>query len=621
MRKKKILLPALVFVFVCSSALSLLAQDGDQTFYGNFKMGYRYVDSSGANTKYKEDLNLDTGVRLFDFSLHYTPTEQFRNLFDRIDVNIYNFGGDPFEAMRMSIQKFGKYKFQYDRRKSTYFYDDRQEVSGGALFDHHTFNFDRIADSALFEISFGKKVDFYVNYDRFTKKGNSVTTLDINRIEFELDKPIEEESDMLALGLNFNLKRYSFVLEERIHEYENTNSLFLPGYADGGAGARYPSFLNLYFLSQPYDFQTNTHTFKFNGRPLDSLLIKFSAQYSDMDMNLTHSEEADGIDYVGAPYVVDLSGTGSFSRKIGLYDLDLTYLLSNKVAVVASARYHDFEQDGTMTVDGSDESAALSYDTQGIEAGLQYQFNPKLALTLGYQFEIRDLQGTETVTNETESLRSGFFGNLKWNIRQGFRLTFDYQRGYFDGPYTLISPTLFDRFRTTIKYSVQQFDFSGSYLLTMSECEIPSELWESDTNQLMFRAGYNTDKFKLFAGYSLIDVDSKTDRDIYYPPDWSGPEGTFPWSVHYEGKSNLIDAMLKLKLGTNWKLGAYANIYSNKGSWEISRTTAKAYLEYAFDNGFNAQIGYRFVDFKEKASGLNDYKANIFEISFGYSWE
>ena len=107
MRKKKILLPALVFVFVCSSAFSLLAQDGDQTFYGNFKMGYRFVDTSGADTKYKEDLNLDTGVRLFDFSLHYTPTEQFRSLFDRIDVNIYNFGGDPFETMRLSIQKFG----------------------------------------------------------------------------------------------------------------------------------------------------------------------------------------------------------------------------------------------------------------------------------------------------------------------------------------------------------------------------------------------------------------------------------------------------------------------------------------------------------------------------------
>jgi hypothetical protein len=79
--------------------------------------------------------------------------------------------------------------------------------------------------------------------------------------------------------------------------------------------------------------------------------------------------------------------------------------------------------------------------------------------------------------------------------------------------------------------------------------------------------------------------------------------------------------LLKLKLGTNWKLGAYTNIYSNKGSWEISRTTAKAYLEYVFDNGFNTQIGYRYVDFKEKASGLNDYTANIFEISFGYSWE
>ncbi|KKM20636.1 hypothetical protein LCGC14_1643510, partial [marine sediment metagenome] len=53
----------------------------------------------------------------------------------------------------------------------------------------------------------------------------------------------------------------------------------------------------------------------------------------------------------------------------------------------------------------------------------------------------------------------------------------------------------------------------------------------------------------------------------------------------------------------------------------ISRTMIKAHVDYTFDNGIIAQLGYRFVDFKEKSSGFNDYKANILEISFGYRWE
>lgn len=620
MRRKKILFPSLLLIFVCSLALSLHAQDSEETFNGNFRIGYRMVDTSGADYKYQEDINLDTGVRLFNFSLHYTPTSKFKNLFDRIDLNVYNFGGDPFETLGLTVQKFGKYKFQYDHKKSTYFYHDLHEVSGGH-FDPLTFNFERIMDSALFEMKFGKFVDFYLNFDRYTKEGDSTPTLDINRIEFELDKPIEEESNELALGLDVHVKRYSLLFEERIHKYENSNTLFLPGYADGGPGARYPSSLNYLYLNQPYDFWTYTHTLKLNARPLDNLLINGSGQISDQDMNLSYSEDSDGIDYAGVPFTESFSGQGTFNRKIQMGDLDLTYLMSNKTAIVAAARYHKFEQDGTLTIDGSSESAELNFETLAFEGGIQYQFNPKLALTLGYRYETRDLEGAETVTHETESLRSGFFGNVRWDFRSSFKLTVDYQRSYFDGPYTLISPTLFDRFRATVKGKIKQFNYSGSYLLTKSESELPSDLWESNKHQLKLRAGYSTEKFKLSAGYSFMDVEHKSDRTIAYPPSWSGPAGTFLWSILYTGESHLIDGSLSLKVGEQWSIGSYANIYSNKGFWEISRTMLKAYVEYVFTNGFATQVGYRYVDFQEKASGFNDYTANIVEVSFGYRWE
>jgi len=76
-----------------------------------------------------------------------------------------------------------------------------------------------------------------------------------------------------------------------------------------------------------------------------------------------------------------------------------------------------------------------------------------------------------------------------------------------------------------------------------------------------------------------------------------------------------------LNLEKNWRIGGYANSYSNKGFWEISRIMLKGYLEYTFNTGLITQLGYRYVDFKEKSSGYNDYKAHIFEISFGYRWK
>jgi opacity protein-like surface antigen len=495
------------------------------------------------------------------------------------------------------------------------------EVNGGGLYDFHSLNFERTMDSGLLKISFSKNIDLYLNFDRFTKKGESITTFDINRVEFEFDKPIEEESREVAVGVDVHLERYSFILEEKIQDYETTNSLFLPGLADGGAGARYPSTLNYFFLNQPYDLKTYTHTFKFSARPFDSLFIAGSAQLSNQDMDLTYSEDSGGLDYLGSSFSYSYSGTGSFERKIKLYDLDVSYLLFNKLAIIGAVRYHDFEQDGSLTIDGVEESAVLNFDTLGFEGGVQYQFSPKIGLTLGYRHEARKLEGLETVTLEEKTKRNGFFENLKWDFSSSFKLTLDHQRGYYNDPFTLISPTGFDRFRLTAKLRVKKLNISSSYLLKTSESEIGDDRWKSTQNRLNLRVGYQLEKVKIFAGYSLNNIEHTGDRTVAYPPSYSGPAGTFDWNISYEGKSSICDASLSFNPKEDWKIGVYANSYANKGFWEISRTMLKAYIDYTFADGLTAQLGYRYVNYNDKSSGSSDYRANILEVSFGYRWK
>lgn len=621
MRNKKIFISILLCAFAFSFVSVFPAEEKDKTFSGNFLFGYRMVGQSGAAYKYKEDINLDDGLRLFSFSLQYVPQDNAKKLFDRLDMNLYNFGGDPFETFGLSVHKNGKYRFQYDRKKSAYFYYDLHKVGGGLLYDYHSFDFERVSDSGFLKVWLGDEGHFYLNFDKFSRKGESITTLDINRIEFEFDKPMSEESKELTVGLDFHMKRLSIVLEEKIQDYENSNSFFLPGYTDGGPNARYPSSLNYFYMNQPYDFKSNTHTLKFNARPLDSLLISGSARLSNLDMNLAYSEEADGVTYLGRLFNTSMSGEGNFDREMKLYDLDITYMMFKKLALVGAVRYHTFDQDGSLTIDGEKESLALAFDTLGFEGGLQYQFSPKFVLTFGYRNETRELEGIETATYEEKTKREGFFGNFKWDLARSFKLTADYQRSTYDEPFTLVSPTGYDRLRITARLSLNQFHISGSYLLKTSKSEVFEDLWESTRNQFTMRAGYHAGKLSFSAGYALIDVEHKGDRTIAYPPSWTGPSGTFLREILYEGKSGLFDASLSFQLREAIKIGGYVNSYVNKGFWQISRTTFKGYLEYLFQKGFIAQLGYRFVDFKEKDSGLNDYKANIVEVSFGYRWE
>ena len=613
--KKRTVIGSAVLLMV--SFLTVSAQE-ENDFYGDFLFGYRYVDTSGALTKYKEDFNLFDGIRLFRFNIHYQP--QNEGLFDRLDVYADNLGGDPFETLSVYIQKFGNYRFRFDRRKSAYFYNDMREA-GGHLYDLHTFDYERVRDSGSLKVALHDSVDLIMDFDRYSKEGESVTTFDINRIEFEFDSPINEEYRNVSIGLQVRLNsRYSFLIQEQVMDYENSSSLFLPGFADGGPEARYPSALKYFHLNQPYAINSNLHALKVNAQPFDNLILQGAVQLRGQDLDLDYSESAAGTNYLNRLFSYSFSGTGSFEREIQLYDFDATYLLMNKLAVLGAVRYHDFEQEGTLAYDGVSETSFLGYSTLGFESGLQYQFSPGIAASAGYRREAREYQGTETVNFEEQTVRSGFYGNLNLRISRLIRVSADYQHGIYDNPFTLISPTDFYRTRITAGLSYEGFSVDASYLRNQTASDILGELWESYTDRVHFRAGYRAGPARVSAGYTLINTVHESERIVSFPPSWYG-SGTFAWDVFYEGRSNLLNASLNYDISEQIKIGAYGNYYDNSGTWELSRTMLNGFIEYMFSNGLVSHFRYRYIDFNEERSSTNNYSADIVEISFGYRWK
>jgi len=102
MRRSKILLLVLLLGFIFSMTFSLSAEEEAKKFKGDLKFGYRFVDTSGAYTKYKEDINLRQGAYLHSFNLSYTPEETLQKFFDRLDINVRNLGIEPFTTLLIS---------------------------------------------------------------------------------------------------------------------------------------------------------------------------------------------------------------------------------------------------------------------------------------------------------------------------------------------------------------------------------------------------------------------------------------------------------------------------------------------------------------------------------------
>ena len=627
MSKKHTKFTILMVALIFSLSLVSMAQDDEESdFKGGFSVGYRTVSTDGQINKYKEDVNLDSGFRLFNMNMHYTPSGALKKIFDRVDLYVYNMGGDPFESFSLSAQKYGKFQFKYDRRKAEYFYADMYEIGGGHLYDMHTFDYVRVMDSGMFKYTLNKNFSLFLNFDRYTREGESTTSLDINRIEFEFDKPVKEKSTRGSLGLDVHFNRFSLLFEETLIDFENTNSYFLPGFEDGGSGTSYPSSLSLFYINQPYDLEGNIHSFKATARPFDNLFLSGAVKMFDQDMTINYWEEAAGTNYLGRDFSYGASGNGSFNRKIDYYDFDLSYLVTSKIAVVGAVRYHSFDQTGTFTAQNAG-NMSIAFDNMGIEAGLQFQASSALALTLGYRTENRKLDNPEgevpeliTVTYEEETRQDGLFGNFVWKPSGAFNMTFDYQRGSTDDPYTLISPATFNRMRFTAKFKVKSFNTTATYLYSKNTNDVTAQDWESSKNQLSLRAGFHTDSLNLFAGISSINVKQNASRTIEYPPSWYGA-GSFPWVIDYEGKSTLLDASLSWKAAEGWNIGGYMNSYKNSGFWEIDRTMLNAYIEHVFTNGLVGNVGYRYVKFAEASAPTNDYSANIIELAFGYRWK
>lgn len=552
-----------------------------------------------------EDYNLDDGPRLFNLHFVYQPAGKMKKLFDRMDFELHNLGGDPFESFGLNIVKYGTYKFKFDRRKSDYFYSDMM-----AGHDFHTFNFQRVNDSGMLKVWLNKNFKFYLDFNRYTKKGNSTTSLDINRDEFEFDKPIDESSGEIAVGLDISLKGFSIVLEEKLLDYKNDFNYFLPGMSMGEATGD-PAVLNYFYMYQPYDLRTWSHTARISAQPTGNLLIKAVGQYSNQDLRLSYSESAAGTTYMGSSFSQIYAGEGEFQRDIAMADLDITYLVSSKFALVAAVRYQKLEQEGEMDVYDTTMPHQFDLETLGLEAGFQYHIKPGCSFTAGVRHQSRDVDSGGHDAGSTE--RTGFFGNVKMRPLKSLSLTGDYQYGSFKDPFTGISPTDFHRARFTARYKGKRCFLNGSYLYKLSKND-EGDGWEGEWSQVNVRTGYYNKTLKFGAGYGLIYSKQSGDRGFVF---YGQPT---VWNILHEGRTNMFDAYIKVFLKKKVALGFYANYYKNDGSWELERLILKPFIRVDIAGGFMGQLAYRYIEFSESMYGYNDYIANIVEVSFGYKW-
>ena len=451
-RKASIL--AAAAVLCAAAALPALAQYDD--FSGGIRIGYRAVDVSGNDNKYREDIDLDDGPRLFELSFHFVPQEgdAAKQMVDRINLDVNNFGGDPFETLSLGVQRFDRFEFRYNRSKSEYFYNDTL----GTLPDLHGFDFERVRDHASLDLDLTKRATFTFGFDRFTKTGNSTTTLDVQRDEFEFDKPIDESLNDYQVGFSYAWNEVTLTVEEQVRDYQNLYEIFLPGQSQG-EDAEDSAVLDFFFLDQPYDYSANTHVARIVATP-GKWIVRGQVMLQDLDLDVSATERSGGTSFGGSPFTTNVNGRGQVNRQMDLFDLDLTYALNDRFAIIGGAYSRSLDQDGDFLFGDELNRGKWKIDTTGFEGGVEVVATDSITLSGGVRVESRDvdrgvLEGGEPGEgiDETESHstdQTGFFGTFAYRpAGSAFRLTAEVDDSSYDDPFTETSPT--DRLRWRVR--------------------------------------------------------------------------------------------------------------------------------------------------------------------------
>ena len=599
---------------------TVAAQSGD-TVDGSFLIGFRSVDVNGADHKYREDIDLEDGPRLFELRLRYQPLN--RKNVDRVILNVDNFGGDPYETMDFSVEKFGAYKLKYNRTKSDYFYQDELippelldvRLSNGG--DFHHFDFQRVHDTANLAVEVGRNATLRFGFDRFTKVGDSTTTLDIQRDEFEFDKPIDESLNDYNAGFEYRWAKATFTLDETYRTYDNAYEIFLPGFSLGENTTNAAS-LDYYFLDQPYDTETWQHVGRLVLKPNSKLTIRGSALLQDLSLDFTADERQQGVGFNGLPFNSEAAGSGSVDREFQLFDVDFTYFINPRFAWTGKVWQKELDQDGDATFGGALGLGSWNIDTAGVQTGVQFQVSSVLVISGGVRFENRDVkhgfaEGASSAADlelEKESTdHTGLFATIAWRPAKHANITLDLEDSSYDDPFTLASPTDFQRYRLTGRWTWESgFNVTGSYLIRRSDNNNAD--YSIDTDQLSLRLGYTHDGLDLSLGYNNVTLDRSIDQNFL---------GTL-LPIVYSADSDFFDARIRFRANDQWTVGGDARLYSNDGTFGLDRDDYRAFVEYAFPAGYLVRVGYRTVDYNEDQYSFDDYDADIAELGVGFRW-
>lgn len=193
------------------------APAGEGWLTGSIELGYRWIPNiDGNRNAYRSVVNLGEGPRLLDAD--FTLMDPKKRLFDRADVHATSWGGDPYNTLRVDIQRGGAYRLTADYRNIAYFnflpsFAD-PTLSVGTLLDQNSFDTAIRTTNIQLDLLPKKWITPYLGFGRNTQFGRGITVFQTDRNEYPVASLFSDQTNNYRAGIRMELGRYHFNVEQ-----------------------------------------------------------------------------------------------------------------------------------------------------------------------------------------------------------------------------------------------------------------------------------------------------------------------------------------------------------------------------------------------------------------------
>ena len=262
---------------------------------GSVELGYRFIPNlSGSLPAYRSIVNLGEGPRLLAGEINF-PGGKF---YDSFFVRLSNWGGDPYNSIRMLAEKHGVYRLSVIYRNTAYFNAMPSFANPLGTFNQRSFDQKQRFFDADLDLLPGKKLSPFFGVGRQAARGNAISPIVFDTNNYAAASHVDYAYTTARAGLRWTMEHYHLTVEHAEAKFHDAQTLTIDS---RNTGNRQGTFLGqTLFVANgldSYGIQGRNSTTGIHATASPANWLDLSGQffYTRPSTKATFSENAKGL--------------------------------------------------------------------------------------------------------------------------------------------------------------------------------------------------------------------------------------------------------------------------------------------------------------------------------------